>query len=386
MENRVTATLTEPAPVSIWDAATAVDARRPRSQQRQLGASDTVCQRRAGYVVHQVPPTDAPDKKAAILGTYIHAGLLESARTEYGWLVERTVADGRIRGHIDVVQLDAATAARLPKRHRPVQPAEVLTVEDVKTKSSRVWDRVVRYGPTAAEVRQVLLYADLLRTVGFADVPGQRYLHRIGPVDVQRIRFRFVCRDTGEEHIDEFDFDPWLADEARWWVDRVLEADTPEELSRDHDGPGLPTKTLCDYCPWASACWPGAAPGSPVQTVLVHDDEDRAAALAEYVRHRERESTSKKRKQVLRAMLDDSPEGCYGDNALSWGGGNPKEEPDVQALVDTFEHAGLTVPMVPDVDGMVAVARRAGVAVPMRNAAGQKTPRTINVTRSRKRP
>lgn len=85
-------------------------------------------------------------------------------------------------------------------------------------------------------------------------------------------------------------------------------------------------------------------------------------------------------------MLDDSPEGCYGDNALSWGGGNPKEEPDVQALVDTFENAGLTVPMVPDVDGMVAVARRAGVAVPMRNAAGQKTPRTINVTRSRKRP
>ncbi|MEV4741778.1 PD-(D/E)XK nuclease family protein [Streptomyces sp. NPDC049555] len=369
------------APTSIWAAATAVDARRPRSRQRKLGASDTVCQRRAGYVVHQVPPTDTPDTRPAILGTYIHHGLLESARTEFGWLVERVVSDDRIRGHIDVVQLDEATAARLPKRHRPFEPADVLTVEDVKTKSSRVWDRVLRYGPTDAEVRQVLLYADLLRTVGFADVPGQRYLHRIGPLNVERIRFRFVCRDTGEEHVDEFPFDPWLADQARWWVDRVLEADSPEELRRDHDGPGLPTKTLCDFCPWASACWPGAAPGRPVQTALVHDDRERAELLAAYVRDRERISAARKRQEVRRAMLDDSAAGVYGGNRLVWTGGNDAEEPDVQALIDKFDEAELTVPMVPDVARMVATARRAGVVVPMRKTAN-KTPRAISITRA----
>ncbi|CAM5313820.1 hypothetical protein SABIM44S_00223 [Streptomyces abikoensis] len=319
-----------------------------------------------------------------MLGTYIHAGLLEAARTEFGWLVERLVSDDRLRGHIDVVQLDAATAARLPKRHRPVEPAEVVTVEDVKTKSAMVWDRVLRYGPTPAEMRQVLLYADLLRRVGFADVPGQRYLHRLGPVQVQRIRFRFVCRDNGEEDIQEFDFDPWLAEQARWWVDRVLEADSPEELSRDHDGPGLPTKTLCDYCPWATACWPGRAPGRPVQTMLVHNDKDRAEVLAGYVRDRERIAAAKQRQVKRRAMIDDSPEGVYGVNRLAWTGGNPKEEVDVETLVDTFENYDLTVPMKPDIDRMVRVARRAGVAVPMRRAAGRKTPRSISITRAPK--
>ncbi|MGW0731702.1 PD-(D/E)XK nuclease family protein [Streptomyces sp. NPDC002851] len=372
---------TAPPPVSIWDAAHAVDARSPRSLQKQLGASDTICSRRAGYILAGTERTGSPDMRAAILGTYIHRGLLEDARREYNWLIERTVTDDVLRGHIDVVQLDEATAARLPKRHRPIQPAEVVTVEDVKTKSGRIWDRVVRYGPTAAEMRQVLLYTDLLRTAGFADIPGQRYLHRLGPLDVKRIRFRFVCRDTGEEHIAEFDFDPWLADEARWWVDRVLEAASPEELSRDHDGPGL--SVICDNCPFAEACWPVSAPGVPAQTVLVHDDADRAQALADYVRGHEMYREGERLKKKARATLHDSAEGNYGSNHLGWSGGNPKEEVDVPAMVERFEDADLVVPMVPDKDAMIDTLRRAGMVVPRRNAAGQKTPRTIRVSPAR---
>lgn len=370
-----------PASLSIWDAAHAADARRPRSRQKQLGASDTICSRRAGYIVHDVERTHSPDMRAAILGTYIHQGLLEEARREYGWLVERTVTDEVLRGHIDVVQLDAATAARLPKRHRPSQPADVVTVEDVKTKSGRIWDRVLRYGPTPAEMRQVLLYADLLRTAGFADIPGQRYLHRLGPIDVQRIRFRFVCRDTGEEHLQEFDFDPWLASEARWWVDRVLEAASPEELRRDHDGPGL--SVICDNCPFRETCWPDVAPGRPAQTILVHDDSDRAQALAEYVRGHEMYREGKRLKEVARAMLDDSPEGNYGANHLGWNGGNPKDEVDVPTMVERFEDADLVVPLLPDTPRMVDVLRRAGMTVPMRKAGGQKTPLSIKVSPAR---
>ncbi|MFD7338484.1 hypothetical protein ACFV98_21115 [Streptomyces violascens] len=375
---------TSASPVSIWDAAHTADARRPRSAQRQLGASDTICSRRAGYILAGAERTNAGDKRAAILGTYIHHGLLEDVRREYTWLVERTVADDVLRGHVDVVQLDAATGARLPKRHRPVQPAEFVTVEDVKTKSSRVWDRVVRFGPTAAEMRQVLLYADLLRTVGFADMPGQRYLHRLGPVDVQRIRFRFVCRDTGEEHIEEFPVDEWLVFQARWWVDRVLEADSPEELRRDHDGPGL--SRICDNCPFVDACWPRVAPDRPAQTILVHDDAERAKALDDYVRAHERYRESKRVKALARAMLDDSPEGNYGANHLGWGGQNDREETDVQAMVEAFEDADLVVPLVPDQKAMIEVMRRAGMVVPRRKAAGQKTARTIKVTRARKTP
>ncbi|MFC8256806.1 hypothetical protein ACFUNF_03870 [Streptomyces sp. NPDC057291] len=110
--------------VSLWTAAHDVDARRPRSLQRQLGASDTVCERRAAYVLFGATPSDWSEKRAAILGTYIHEGLLGAARTEYGWLVEKAVADDTIRGHIDAVQLDQATADRVPARHRPKVPAE----------------------------------------------------------------------------------------------------------------------------------------------------------------------------------------------------------------------------------------------------------------------
>lgn len=362
---------------SIWTAAHEVDARRPRSQQTQLGASDTVCGRRAAYILHGTPRTDQVDARAAILGTYIHDGLLESARTEYGWLVERRVQDDVIRGHVDVVQVDEATAARLPKRHRPQVPADVLTVEDVKTKSTYLWDRVLRYGATAAELRQVHLYAGLLAGVGFQDVPGQRYLARLGPLDVRRIRFRFINRDNGEEHIQEIDYDPQRAAEARWWVDRVRETTQPEEMGRDFHGPGL--DAICDHCPFRTACWPGAAPGAPPQTVLVHNDKDRERALLEYVRGHELTSEGERIKKFARKKLDGSPAGIYGGNELSWGGERDAEEPDVQAMVDLHELAEIPVPMAPDTDRMIKNLKAASLAVPMRKS-GKKTPRLIRVS------
>ncbi|MDX3766423.1 MULTISPECIES: PD-(D/E)XK nuclease family protein [unclassified Streptomyces] len=364
--------------VSLWTAAHDVDARRPRSLQRQLGASDTVCERRAAYVLFGVTASDWSEKRAAILGTYIHEGLLGAARTEYGWLVERAVADDTIRGHIDAVQLDEATAARVPARHRPKVAAEHgVTVEDVKTKSTYLWEKVRRYGPSAAELRQVYLYADLLRTTGFEDVRGQRYLAKLGPLEVARIRFRFVNRDNGEEHIEEFDFDPNEATRARWWVQRVRELKSPEEGRRDFDGPGL--DAICDHCPFMTACWgPPESPGAAVQTVLIHDDVDRAQALAEYVQGHELALQGNRMKALARKKVDLSPAGVYGANELAWLGGNDVWSGDLQAMVDLHESAGLTVPMVPDEKRMVANLKEAGLAVPEKKTA-QKTPKTINV-------
>lgn len=364
--------------VSLWAAAHDVDARRPRSLQRQLGASDTVCERRAAYVLFGVTASDCSEKRAAILGTYIHEGLLGAARTEYGWLVERAVADDTIRGHIDAVQLDEATAARVPARHRPKVAAEHgVIVEDVKTKSTYLWEKVRRYGPSAAELRQVYLYADLLRTTGFEDVRGQRYLAKLGPLEVARIRFRFVNRDNGEEHIEEFDFDPNEATRARWWVQRVRELKSPEEGRRDFDGPGL--DAICDHCPFMTACWGlPESPGAAVQTVLIHDDADRAKALAEYVTGHELALQGNRMKALARKKVDLSPAGVYGANELAWLGGNDVWAGDLQAMVDLHESAGLTVPMVPDEKRMVANLKEAGLAVPEKKTA-QKTPKTINV-------
>ncbi|MFE3992336.1 hypothetical protein ACFXPW_11745 [Streptomyces goshikiensis] len=365
---------------SLWPAAHTQDARRPRSLQRQLGASDTVCERRAAYILSGAERTDTSDKRAAILGTYLHEGLLGSARTEYGWLVETSVADDTIRGHVDAVHLDAPTAARLPKRLRPTTPAQVTTVEDVKTKSTFLWDKVVRYGATAAEIRQVYLYADLLRTVGWVDKYGQKPLARLGPIDVRRIRFRFVNRDNGMEHVQEFDFDKAEATRARWWVQRVMEYESPLEASRSFDGPGL--DAICDNCPFRTPCWgEPKTPGAAVQTVLVHDDADREAALSEYVRGHETEAEGKRIKARVRKKLDDSPAGIYGLNQLAWTGGNAVQEVDREAMIDVFDVLGVPVPEKTgaDFERMETVMKEAGVAIPMRTAA-KKTPRAIRVT------
>ncbi|GAA1919927.1 PD-(D/E)XK nuclease family protein [Streptantibioticus ferralitis] len=376
-------TITAERPVSLWPAAHAADARRPRSLQTKIGASDTVCARRAGYLLHGRTPTDVGDKRKAILGTWLHAGILAAAREEFGWIIERRVEDATIRGHIDAVQLDARTAARLPRRLRPSLPASETTVEDVKTKSTYQWDSVLRHGASEAELRQVLLYADLLRTHGFADIDGQRQLARLGPVPVGRIRFRFINRDNGEDHIQELAYAAERAKRARWWVAQVRQAAVPEELPRSFEGPGL--SAICDNCPFRSTCWGGAVAGRRPQSILIHDDVEREAALAEYVEVTEQIKPLKERQKVLRAMLDGCEPGVYGDNVLSWSGGNSTKVDDLDAMVALFRHAGLQVPMAPDAAAMKAQLKAAGIPVPVRYDSARRTAVSINVT-ARKKP
>ncbi|NUK19830.1 PD-(D/E)XK nuclease family protein [Streptomyces lunaelactis] len=376
-------TITAERPVSLWPAAHRADARRPRSQQTKIGASDTVCARRAGYLLHGRTPTDGGEKRKAILGTWLHAGMLAAAREEFGWIIERRVEDDTIRGHIDAVQLDGPTARRLPKRLRPSLPAEETTVEDVKTKSTYQWDNILRYGASEAEIRQVLLYADLLHSEGFADIEGQRQLARLGPVNVGRIRFRFLNRDSGDDHVQEIAFNAERARGARWWVHQVRSAETAEELPRTFQGPGL--SAVCDHCPFKTACWGSVAAGRRPQSILVHDDEDRAKALAEYVEVTEEMKPLKDRQKLLRAKLDGSEPGAYGDNVLTWSGGNPTKSDDVDAMAALFRRAGLEVPMAPDAAVMKAQLKAASIAVPVRLDHDRRTSVGINVT-LRKKP
>ena len=376
-------TLTQERPVSVWPAAHAADARRPRSRQTKIGASDTVCARRAGYLLHGRTPTDGGEKRKAILGTWLHEGALDAVRAEYGWIIERRVEDDTIRGHIDAVQLDGPTSLRLPKRLRPRLPAEEVTVEDIKTKSTFQWDTILRRGASDAELRQVLLYADLLRTEGFADIDGQRQLARLGPLPVGRIRFRFINRDSGDDHVQEMPFTAERASGARWWVQQVRAAETPEDLPRTFAGPGL--SVVCDNCPFKTACWGPAVAGRSPQSLLVHDDAEREQALAEYVEVSEQIKPLKDRLKELRAKLDGSAEGVYGGNVLSWSGGNPTKVDDVDAMVALFRQAGLPVPMAPDVAEMKAQLKAAGIPAPVRLDHERRTAVSINVT-VRKKP
>ncbi|WP_407286412.1 PD-(D/E)XK nuclease family protein [Streptomyces sp. BP-8] len=371
-------TLMDERPVSLWPAAHAADARRPRSLQTKIGASDTVCARRAGYLLHGRTPTDGGEKRKAILGTWLHAGILSTAREEFGWIIERRVEDETIRGHIDAVQLDSHTAAKLPKRLRPSLPADETTVEDVKTKSTYQWNSVLRYGASDAEIRQVFLYADLLRSEGFADIEGQRQLARLGPVPVGRIRFRFINRDSGDDHVQEMSYTSARARTARWWVEQVRSAASPEDLPRTFQGPGL--SVICDNCPFKTACWGSVAAGRRPQSILIHTDAEREKVLAEYVEVSEQMKPLKERQKFLRAQLDGSESGAYGDNVLTWSGGNPTKVDDVDAMVALYRRAGLEVPMAPDTAAMKAQLKAASIPVPVRLDPDRRTSVSINVT------
>ncbi|GAA2084384.1 hypothetical protein GCM10009759_03360 [Kitasatospora saccharophila] len=366
--------LERPESPSIWVAADAVDQARPRSRQRQLGASDLVCERRAAYIHHGWEPTDHVVSPAAMLGTYIHEGLTTAARREFGWLVEKRVADQVIRGSIDVVQLDRVTARQLPRRLRPRVPADVTTVEDIKTRTTYRWDEAIRYGATPGEIRQVMTYTRLLRTVGFADTDGQRVLARLGPIPVERIRLRFINRDSGEEFVQEIPYDPVAAEETVWWLERITETEHPEQARRTFYGPGIDPQ--CDFCPFATACWGAPAEGRPVQANIVHDDEDVARHLADYVAAHEEWSKADRAKKFVRKAVDAADEGRYGRNALSWQGSEKTEKkPDVRAMIEIFEELDAPIPTVPDTDRMVRALITAGIAVPLRQVTKKGTRR-----------
>ncbi|MFD7639597.1 hypothetical protein ACFV4P_02995 [Kitasatospora sp. NPDC059795] len=375
-----TSTITDPWP-SIWVAADAIDRARPRSRQRQLGASDTACERRAAYKVHGWEPTDHVISAAAMLGTYIHEGLTTAARKEFGWLTEKKVADSSVRGSVDIMQLDRVTARQLPRRMRPTVPADENTVEEIKTRTVYRWDETVRYGATAPELRQVMTYVRLLNTAGFEDANGQRVLARLGPIRVEKIRLRFICRDNGEEFVQEVPYDPEIAEEAVWWLQRVAETEHPEQARRDFLGPGI--DAACDFCPFATACWGAPADGRPVQANLVHSDEDVAAHLADYVAAHRQWSDADKRKVFARKSVDGSDPGRYGANVLGWGGKEKKEQqPDLRAMIELFDTLEAPIPMVPDEARMVKALVTAGIAVPMRTVV-KRSPRRIDVRAAR---
>ncbi|MFJ4791724.1 hypothetical protein [Kitasatospora purpeofusca] len=372
-----TPTITGPSP-SIWVAADAIDRARPRSRQRQLGASDTACERRAAYKFHGWEPTDHVISPASVLGTYTHEGLTTAARKEFGWLVEKKVADATVRGSIDIVQLDRVTARQLPRRLRPRVPADENTVEDIKTRTVYRWDETIRYGATAPELRQVMTYARLLNSGGFADVDGQRVLARLGPIRVERIRLRYICRDNGEEFVQEIPYDPDIAEEAVWWLQRVTETEHPEQARRDFLGPGI--DAACDYCPFATACWGAPANGRPVQANLVHDNEDVAKHLADYVAAHRQWSEADKLKRFVRKSVDGTDAGRYGANRLDWSEEEKKEQrPDLRAMIEIFDTLGAPIPTVPDEDRMVKALVTAGLAVPMRTVV-KRPSRRIGVS------
>lgn len=357
-----TSTIANTVPVpDLWKAAHRDDRARPRSRQHLLGPSSIgLCRRRAAYEVHGAWPTDMADNMhAAILGTWLHEGILRVLAKIYGACTELELRGDSILGHADAYWPPIEIAASLKgPQAASAFASPVGVVEDVKTKSTRALDVVVRQGPSRHEWFQVHLYAHLLRTGALADHP---HLPTGEPLPVDVVRLRYVGREYGQVVVHQRPYDEDVTQQALAWAEDVLDSPGPEAMPRDLDGPGL--SIICDNCPFKSACWqldPGQPPERAPQTILAEGAEDITTALSAYADAAETESAAKKRKAKARKILDAADPGPYGDFRLSWSGGNPRPpEPDQAAMIRVLEGLDLDIPM----------------------KSGGRTSRTINVSR-----
>jgi hypothetical protein len=343
----------------LGDAARQVDARSTRSRQTQVGASDIgVCRRRAGYVHHRTPVSNPENVTgiAAILGTWIHKGALDTMRRQWGTLIETRVEDDVLRGHVDGI--DLPNEWRVRAGLEPLDDApDVVEVDDLKTKrDGRMVAHVRNRGPKRSELFQTHLYADLLRRGKVKPIQRQRALAEVGPLPVERVRLRYFSRagesdDASQEYVHEQTYDPDITAEAYSWVQQVAASKTPEELPRDQDGPGLAIE--CDYCPFRRECW-GEENGHAVQAQLIVTDADLAEVLREYDEQRTIEREAKARKDRDRLILDATRPAIYVDPErdlafkLGWSGGGVSDpKPDVDKMIELFREAKLEVPYLP---------------------------------------
>ncbi|KQP81555.1 hypothetical protein [Aeromicrobium sp. Leaf291] len=350
----------------ITEAAVVRDNRSARSKQRKLGPSSVgTCRRLAGYQHHGTPKSNPEHGSgpAALWGTWLHKGALDAMRSEWGAIIETTVEDDVLRGHVDALHLPAELLDLLPARYRNGTPvADVPTVDDLKTRrDGRMVELVRSTGPKRSELYQTHLYADLLRSGKIKPLKRQEPLVELGPIDVQRVVLRYVARDgSGAEYVYEQAYDPAITAEAHEWVAQVRTSESPEDLPRDQDGPGL--SYVCDSCPFLRECWGEEVEGLVPQTRLIVDDADATAMLADYHRGLVLTREGDALKKRARAALDASPRAIFTDGerafVLGWSGGGKvgESKPDVDAMVRLYEEAGLEVPMKAPAPSRPAIA------------------------------
>jgi hypothetical protein len=311
---------------SLSAAVRDLDARRARSRQRMIGASELgECRRRAAYRIARRRPTNTRTGLPAFIGTELHRGVLRALRRQYGGLTEIALKGEQVKGRCDWW-------------HAPV-------VEDLKTTSRFGFERVVTRGVPAKNWFQVAIYAWLLRTGQTND----RRLPAGTQHDVEGLRIRYLSRDTGEDVVFEADYDPLLTAEAILWLTEVYA--TVEDLGADavpRDGFGPGVDTMCDWCPFLDACW-----GPPVETETEGDvsrqsrltvtDEDYVEAVRDYDAWRTAEQEAKRHKEYARERLR-GRSGPADELHCEWSGGAMRTQVDKDAAVERLIELGEVVP------------------------------------------
>ena len=200
---------------------TAYDNSRDRSIQVEIGPSQIGgCRRQVYHQLVGTPETNPnTEALAAILGTFIHAGIAEAIKREdpFGdnFLIEQEFAAGDLKGHVDLYIKDQKT---------------IVDWKTTKLKS-------LRYFPSAQQRMQVQIYGWLLSANGY---------------EVENVALVAIPRD-GEmaqikTHVEVYD--PEMAQEGLRWLEEV------KQLAISSESPPAPEKdpVFCvNYCSYYDA-------------------------------------------------------------------------------------------------------------------------------------
>jgi hypothetical protein len=252
-------------------------ARRPGLSPSRIAA----CRRQSAYLLHRVPESDLIDSDAADIGTIIHAGWASMLTGADWYRVEVTLPLlGEQRGTCDWLHWDRDT--------------ETLTIGDLKTKSSKSWQRWVSMGGPDPDIW------DQLEVYAAAAYQNERDLFGLHPIDSAtpdhyQLEVVAIDRDTG--HTATWTR-PADLDRGRQLMQHLhtLEADlldqAPDTAPRDGTGTGFP----CGWCAWQTRCW-----GLPPEPLT---DLEAEQAAREYLRAAAAEATARTAKNNARERLN----------------------------------------------------------------------------------
>ena len=229
----------------LLTALKAVDAKRSRSTQVQIGPSEVGgCRRKVWYRLNDQPETnDGELKLASIMGTAIHAEIERALADNKDVLIETEVEYNGMKAHIDCF---------VPS-----------TGDVIDWKTSKV--RNLSYFPTNQQRWQVQLYGYLLAKNGYA---------------VNRVSLVAIARDGDERDVKVHteDYNESIALEALGWLAAVREAAEPPAPEKD--------ASYCQfYCKYYDASGQMGCVGLkkeriPVSDVIIADvDIDKNALL-----------------------------------------------------------------------------------------------------------
>jgi hypothetical protein len=292
-----------------------------------VGPSSTgSCIKQLAYRYNGTPKTDVVSKDRADLGTLLHLGWSQMIRSMFA--PEDREPDVRLEwdelprsGEAD----DVDWANRV--------------VTDLKTANGRSWQAMVDRGePYDKYWDQVEMYALSL----------SRSTH-----DDWRIRIVLLNTETGVRYEFERPADPVrgkalvdeLADRHARITASMDAGEEPDVFDREGKGPGRGFP--CDWCEWATACWPGERDGmSPQAVTIVDNPELIAEAAASYRTGMEMESAGKKIKSDSAAFLKGIT-GTFGDwKVAQVPDGREQSVPDEQEMLSMLSQAGMPIPMV----------------------------------------